>query len=74
MTKTEIWWQETGWKILNSKLVNYTGLNIGTIPITNLEFTPSWIDFKELAFLISQDGCPANFTTEQGPDVILHIK
>lgn len=74
MTKTEIWWQETGWKILNSKLINYTGLGIGTIPITNLEFIPSWIDLKELASLITLDGCPAQYTNQQGPDVILHIK
>lgn len=74
MTKTKEWLQEIGWQILNSKLVNYVGLNIGTIPITNLEFIPSWVDLKELASLISDDGCPAKYTCVQGPDVILYIK
>ena len=74
MTKTKEWWQDEGWNILNSKLINYVGLGIGTIPITNLEFIPSWVDLEELASLISSDGCPAIYSNQQGPDVILHIK
>lgn len=73
MSKTEKWWTEIGWQILNSKLINYVGLAIGTIPISNLEFVPAWADLQELAYLISDDGCRANYTAKQN-DIILSVR
>ena len=68
---TYVWYTSEGWKTLNEILVNLSGLGIGEIPITNLEFVPAGMNYELLCELINADGCTARYDAK---DLDIYVK
>lgn len=67
MSKTQKWWNETGFRKLNEILsgaspdwdIRLIGRNIGNVPLSNLMDVPSYVDFRELTEILQKEGLKA---------------